>query len=179
MATMVISCNQKTADHDEHKGISQAAGLSDKNLIAKGFRSEALIQIREEDEMWYGKIDQKKLVDAIFEAVYDGRVTAYDFISDEPLSIEEVKEIESSIDTLYIENFETGELEMKVVEADLRRDEITKVFLKEDWYFDEENFRLDKKVLGLAFAKESYDSKGNLRGHEPLFIVYFDKNYPL
>ena len=174
--TIMVSCNQEPAPTGEWTGEQSP---SSGTLIAEGFRSEALIIFPEEDETWLGKIDQKMLVDAIFDAIYEGRVTPYDFITDDPMTIEDVKAIESSIDTIYIEHFETGEIEMKVVEDRLRRDEITKVFFKEDWYFDKVNFKMEKKVIGISFAVESYDIKGNMRGYEPLFIVYFDDRYPL
>lgn len=174
--TIMVSCNQEPVPVGEGTG---EQSLSSGTLIAEGLRSEALIVFPEEDETWLGKIDQKKLVDAIYDAIYEGRVTPYDFITDDPLTIEDVKAIESSIDTIYIEDFETDEIEMKVVEDELRRDEITKVFFKEDWYFDKVNFKMEKKVIGIALAIENYDKNGNLRGYEPLFIVYFDERYPL
>lgn len=173
---IMVSCNQESAPAGEETG--EQSSLSG-TLIAEGFRSEALIIFPKEDETWLGKIDQKILVDIIFNAIYEGRVIPYDFITDDPLTIEDVKAIESSIDTLYIEDFETGEMEMKVVEDELRRDEITKVFFKEDWYFDKVNFKMEKKVIGISLAIENYDKKGNLRGYEPLFIIYFDERYPL
>lgn len=174
--TIMVSCNQEPAPAEE--GTGEQSHLSG-TLIAEGFRSEALIIFPEEDEIWLGKIDQKMLVDAIFDAIYEGRVTPYDFITDDPLTVEDVKAIESSIDTIYIEDFETGEMEMKVVENELRRDEITKVFFKEDWYFDKVNFKMEKKVIGISLAIENYDKNGNLRGYQPLFIIYFDERYPL
>lgn len=175
--TIMVSCSQEPAPDAGGRG--EQSPFSGKTLIAEGLRSEALIVFPEEDETWLGKIDQKMLVNAIFDAIYEGRVKPYDFITDDPLSIEDVKAIESSIDTIYIEDFETGEIEMKVVEDELRRDEITKVFVKEDWYFDTANFKMEKKVIGISLAIENYDENGNLRGYTPLFIVYFDERYPL
>jgi len=174
--TIMVSCSQEPAPDDKGTGEQSPSSVM---LIAEGFRSEGLIIFPEEDETWLGKIDQKMLVDAIFDAIYEGRVTPYDFITDDPLSIEDVRAIESSIDTIYTEDFETGEIEMKVVEDELRRDEITKVFVKEDWYFDAVNFKIEKKVIGISLAIENYDESGNMRGYEPLFIVYFDERYPL
>ena len=174
--TIMASCNQEPAPAGEGTGEQSP---SSGTLIAEGFRSEALIIFPEEDERWLGKIDQKMLVDVIFDAIYEGRVTPYDFITDDPMTIEDVKAIESSIDTIYIEHFETGEIEMKVVEDRLRRDEITKVFFKEDWYFDKVNFKMEKKVIGISLAIENYDQNGNFRSYEPLFIIYFDDRYPL
>ena len=174
---IMVSCSQEPTPNVE--GTGEQSPIPGKMIIAEGFRSEALIEFPEEDEMWRGKIDQHILVNAIFDAIYEGRVKPYDFITDDPLTIEDVKAIESSIDTIYMEDFETGEIQMKVLEDELRRDEITKVFFKEDWYFDTANFKMEKKVIGISLAIESYDSSGNLRGYEPLFIVYFDERYPL
>ncbi len=173
----LASCCQEPATDGNVTG--EQSAFSDKTLIAEGLRSEAMIVFPEDDERWMGKVDQEKLVNIVFDAIYEGRVTPYDFVTGDALGIEKIKAIESSIDTIYTEDIVTGEVEMKIVEDGLRRDEITKVFLKEDWYFDEVHFRMEKKVTGISLAIENYDEKGNVRGYEPLFTVYFDDAFSL
>ena len=69
--------------------------------IAENFRSEASIVVSEDDEVWIGKFDNKKLIDATFEAIYNGEIIAYDLLN-EPLSIEHVNSNESvSISILF------------------------------------------------------------------------------
>jgi hypothetical protein len=141
-------------------------------LLAENFRSESSISVPKDDEIWIGSFDNMKLVNAVFDAVYEGRVKAYDLLNN-PLSTEEIKELEYSLDTAYIENFDTGELEAAVIENKLDRNDIVKVFLREDWIFDEEKFVMEKDVVSMTLTTVKFNSEGDMLGYQALFMVYF------
>ncbi|MBI2967532.1 MAG: hypothetical protein HYY40_06940 [Bacteroidetes bacterium] len=149
-------------------------------LLAEGARSEAQIIFKTEDEkywregQWGEKIEHKKLVDAVFDAVYSGRTHAYDFFDGKPISADEVKKKESRIDTLFIENPDSGTMDMKIVEVKLDRNDIAKIFFRENWYLDEANFKFSKKVTAITLTTAKYSPDGEYIGLEPLFSVYCD-----
>ena len=147
--------------------------------IAENFRSEASIVVSEDDEVWIGKFDNKKLIDATFEAIYNGDIIAYDLLN-EPLSIDFIKSIEHSIDTIVVENFETGEKEMNIIEIMLNRStDYVKVFVKENWDFDPKEFKMKKEVVNMTFTKIKFDLEtGEALGYEALFTVYFSGHQP-
>lgn len=147
--------------------------------IAENFRSESSIVVSEEDEIWIGSFDNKKLVDATFEAIYNGDIIAYDLLN-EPLSIEYVKSIERSIDTIAVENIETGENEMQIIEQTLNRStDYVKVFVKENWDFDPKEFKMKKEVVNMTFTSIKFDIEtGDALGYEALFTVYFSGHDP-
>ena len=85
------------------------AGNENLVLIGSKFRSESDILAPKSEEDYLGNFNNKLLLDEVFKAIYEGRVQCYDYL-DNPLSIEDVRKMESSVDTTLVENFETGEL---------------------------------------------------------------------
>lgn len=95
---------------------------------------------------------QDKLISAIFEKLYDGKLKAYDFFSDKELSIKEIREIEKA--------------------NGFSRTKIGKVQFNEQWYFDN-NDMLNKRVNSMTFGIESYSNQGNFTGYNALFTIKF------
>ena len=142
-------------------------------ILAENFRSESSISVPKEDEIWIGSFDNKRLVDVVFDAIYEGKVIAYDLLNN-PISKAEIKALEHSIDTAYIENFETGEMEEAVIENQLDRNDIIKIFLREDWIFNEDAFSMKKDVISMTLTTAKFDNDGNMIGYQALFSVYFN-----
>ena len=103
---------------------------------------------------------------------------AYDYL-DNPMTIEEIKWIESHVDTVAVENFETGKLDTILVEEVLNKEDVVKVFISEDWFFDKESFNLTKDVINLTLTTLKFDPDGNEIGYEVLFKVYFNGKKPV
>jgi len=142
-------------------------------ILAENFRSESSISVPKEDEIWIGSFDNRRLVDVVFDAIYEGKVIAYDLLNN-PISKAEIKALEHSIDTAYIENFETGEMEEAVIENQLDRNDIIKIFLREDWIFNEDAFSMKKDVISMTLTTAKFDNEGNMIGYQALFSVYFN-----
>ncbi len=89
----------------------------------------------------------------IYNAIYQGRLTAYHYLNDSIFSIEQVKEIErnNSIDN------------------------IGKIQFDEQWYFDETNLTMSKKVNSIIFGYQLVNDDGDVYGYKPSFKVYFDQ----
>jgi len=54
------------------------------------------------------------------------------------------------IDTVFIEDLETGDFETKIIESYAERDNIVGVIFIEDWQLDEETMMINKIVTGIA-----------------------------
>lgn len=102
-------------------------------------------------EEYLKNLDRDKLIAIIFDAVYDERLVAYDFFTDEPLKIVDLRKLEK--------------------EADFSRDKIGKLQFEEEWAFDENNMHFQKKVKSMLLAYEVFNSAGELRGYKPAFYV--------
>ena len=57
--------------------------------------------------------------------------------------------------------------------------QVTRYMMKEDWIFDRQRGVMEARVIGLAPLREVRGDEGELRGHEPLFWLYFPECRPL
>jgi len=174
IALFACSCSNIESEQSS-EGNTQSA--EEHMLLAKNFRSEAAIIVEPQDEEWIGKFDNMALVNDIFKRIYDSTLTPYDLLNNK-LPIAEIKLIEYSLDTIYIEDFESGDLNETVVEESLERDEITKIFLREDWYYDKQNFNIEKEVVSITLTTKKFDLEGNFLGYRALFVVYMNGKEP-
>jgi hypothetical protein len=94
----------------------------------------------------------EKLINYIFEQLYDGKLKAYDFYSDKEMTIKEIKEIEKS------EGFS--------------RSKVGKVQFNDQWYFDNKGV-LNKRTNSMTFGLESYSNAGSFIGYKALFKIKF------
>lgn len=99
-------------------------------------------------------LNSQSLINAVFQNVYKGKLTATDYYLNTPLPIDSVKKLE----TLYT------------------REQIGKVQFVEDWYYDQDNCTMYKKVKSLTFGYELLDENGRLRGFRVAFKVNFNNN---
>lgn len=124
--------------------------------IADTLISDVVIKNPDKDE-WTDyclrNLDKKTLVDEIFKAIYDGKLTPYEFFNDEVLSIDDIKSLEK--------------------DSEFSRDKIAKVQFEEAWHYDSENQKMTKKVHSIMMAYEIYNSEGKIKGYKPAFKVYF------
>jgi len=96
------------------------------------------------------KTDRIALANAIFQAVYKGRLTPIDYFTEQPMSIEAVKELEKQHN----------------------RSEIGQIMFNEKWYFSEKDLTFTKKVDAITFGYERLDIKtGQNNGFVPAFMV--------
>jgi len=131
---------------------------------------------------WVQNIDRRKrmaFVNMIMDAAYSGKIQAYDYFNN-PITAEQVKSI--GVDTIYqtlmrvyppYDEYDT------VIISKFELKDITKIRFLEEWYIDEDNLEIEKKITGIAPVIGKYDQSGNLLGFQPLFWLYLDKNYPM
>ncbi|PLX20273.1 MAG: hypothetical protein C0597_04285 [Marinilabiliales bacterium] len=124
--------------------------------IADTIITDVVIQNPDENE-WTDytlrNLNKEALVNEIFSSVYDGKLTPYEFFKNEPLTIEDVKNLED--------------------DPEFDRDQIGKVQFEEAWYYDAENHKMVKKVHSIMLAYEIYNPLGEIKGYKPAFKVYF------
>jgi len=102
-------------------------------------------------------VNREALTNIIFNAIYNKRLTAYDYMSSEPMTIADVKALDKKIG----------------------RERITKIQFIEEWFFNEEKLIFGKKIIGIMLAYEIYNDAGEVRGHKAGIVVYFNKKMEL
>ena len=122
------------------------------------------------------KSNFKALFDVIKDGINEGTITAYDPIDDEfkvPYTKDEVNAKLVRIDTITIENFETGEMEDKIVPNDIKADKMRRYELKEDWFFDKQRSIQEARIIGISLQVIKTDESGNEAGRDRLFWIYY------
>jgi len=95
-------------------------------------------------------IDRAALANIVFNAIYNGKLTAYDYRTEAPMSIKEVKQLEK----------EYG------------REKIGKMQFVEEWYFNEQEMQMGKRVNEIMLAYELNGNDGEVRGYKAGVKVY-------
>lgn len=152
------------ACHDQEKAdttISQVAGASSKGiLLADTIIYDVMISNPNPNNTWAAKclsrLNRKALIDSIFSMVYMERATAYNFETNEKLTVKQVKKMESA----------TG----------FSRDSIGMIQFTEAWYLDPASSNMTKRVISLVLGSNFYASNGELFGHKPVLRIVLSRD---
>lgn len=125
--------------------------------------------------------DRKNMFDVIRESLLEsGTMTAYSpgpiGTDDEfttPMTVEEVKGLLSSIDSQYVEDPITEELELVIQNVDVESAEIVWYEIKEEWFFDRQRSVMDVRIIGICPMKEKFNDFGESQGPLALFWIYY------
>ncbi|MBL4653678.1 MAG: gliding motility protein GldN [Flavobacteriales bacterium] len=125
--------------------------------------------------------DRQNLFDVIREALLEsGTITAYSVgpigTDDEfttPMTVEEVKNLLSRMDTQYVENIETEEFEEVAQAIEVESSEILWYEIKEEWFFDRQRSVMDVRIVGICPMKNKVNDFGESQGPQPLFWLYY------
>jgi len=128
-------------------------------LVADSIIYDVVIRDIDNEDPWESErlktFKQDVFVDNIFDELYNEKLSAYDFMTGEKLSIKDIKNIEKS--------------------EGYSRSKISKVQFNEQWVIDS-LWVLNKKINSMIFGIESYSKQGTFTGHKALFKVYTNPN---
>lgn len=121
------------------------------------------------------------LVNLMIQGIKDGKLTAYDAKNDDefkvPMTYEQVKEaFGATTRTRKVRNVDTGELQDKVVTAEIRSEEVKQFMVKEEWYFDKQTSTMNVRVIGVCPIQEFYrdeDTNQEQVQRRQVFWIYF------
>ncbi|MRR18639.1 hypothetical protein EG827_00460 [bacterium] len=122
-------------------------------LIASNIVTEVIIKPDPEGDPWeiekVAGYQGESLVNNIFDRIYDGTLTVFDYHSGEPLSASDVKSIEKEFSN--------------------DRTKIGKLSFTEDWYYDSSKNSLHKKARSVTFGYELYNNMGKVYAYRAAF----------
>jgi hypothetical protein len=132
-------------------------------------------------DYWKENLETSKRLDfvqTIFDWAYNGKVKTFDYNTNQPLTVDQVKAIGNKTDTVRMarpvppyDEFDT------VIQTKLEFKDIHKIKVLEEWSFNVDHFLLEKKLLGIAPAQTFYGDSTDVIGYKPLFWIYFDEEY--
>ncbi|MCG8411235.1 MAG: gliding motility protein GldN [Bacteroidales bacterium] len=177
-------------------------GIYDKENIP-GKRPIPYRDVREADVMWKKKIwqiidtrekmnhpfyyplvdmdDRRSLISLIIYGINNEGLTAYkDDEFKEIMTRDEVyAEFDALADTQQVVNPETGFLESRVIEGELRYDEVYQYELKEIWYFDKVHSTMRVRTIAICPIRRYMDQETGQIRKVQTFWVYFPELRPL
>ena len=109
----------------------------------------------------------------LIEDVLNEKLQAFDPLSEEPITKEQVKSMLIFTDTVWFNNPETGDQSIEIIERNYTQD-FYGVTFKEQWTYNQENAVIEKKTVGLAPRIPVYSKLGGeLRGYTSAFWVKY------
>lgn len=142
------------------------------------------------NEPFYFPLDpqngRKSFMSIIMDALKEGSVIAYEptQYNDEfltPISPVQLLADLSKTDSLRVKSPYPPYNDTIVVKtSEFRTSDVTRIRLKEDWFFDKQRSVMDVRIIGICPILEQFDENTNeFKGYKPLFWVYFPDVRPL
>ncbi len=120
------------------------------------------------------------LASLLLKGIETEQITAYDARNDDdfktPLTWAQVKAaFGAETVSREVQNFDTGEMEMRTIEGEVRMEEIKQFMIKEEWYFDKQNSRLQVRIIGICPIQEFFrsDMENSPVQRRKVFWVYY------
>ncbi|MBN1988765.1 MAG: hypothetical protein JW783_05205 [Bacteroidales bacterium] len=151
---LLVCIGCKRTPSDAERCTTNSSSVTGGAVIADSLIYDVIIRALDPDNEWENirvkGIDRKAFVQGVFDAIYTGKYYAYDFFTQEPISIDSVRAIENK------PNFTI--------------DQVSKVQFTEHWELLETG-ELIKRVDAMTLGIEHYSNQGTFIGHKALFTV--------
>lgn len=168
LALALFACNEKPELTEDNSSEPKAA-YTKTMVYAVDLNSVFHEDLNDEDFSDVAPISKHLMTD-----VLEGKLKAFDPISEELISAEQVKSMLIFTDTVWYNNPETGDQSIEIVERDYTQD-FYGVTFKEQWIYNQENSVIEKKTVGLAPRIPVYSKVGGeLRGYTSAFWVHYN-----
>ena len=119
------------------------------------------------------KINNEEMVRVVLQNKIFNNVKDRNELRIEEVNLEEKNSRFVRIDTLSIDNPDTGIPEDKVVKTEMKLDQVYTLRVKEDWFFDRQRSVMDVRILGICPVMQLLDKEGNFKAWSPMFWIYF------
>jgi len=153
LMALITSCKERRSEQNTTtvpltEGVPEGAVL-----IARDIVTEVIIRPNPEGDPWeiekVAGYNGEAMVNSIFERVYDGTLTVYDYHSGEVLTANDVKKIEAEFKN--------------------DRTKIGKLSFTEDWYYFPEAIAVEKRARSVVFGYELYNNLGKVYAYRAAF----------
>lgn len=114
------------------------------------------------------------LVTVMRQSMCSGDLTAFDAMSDEftlKLGTSESCKIGEKVDTVWVTD-DNGDLIPTPIKEPFPTENIRRLRIKEDWYFDKIRSVMEVRIIGICPVEEVFDEMGEYKGERPLYWFY-------
>ncbi len=125
--------------------------------------------------------DRYSLIGLLLYGVEKEGLVVYDADSGDefevPLSAEGLEtNLGGGVDTVYVEDPETFAVEMKVVPKEKRVEEVQRIMLKEEMYFDKQRSKMEVRIIGICpirtYYKDDDVDRENLTSKQVMWVYF-------
>jgi len=119
---------------------------------------------------------REKMVNMILDGALSGKYKAYNYYN-QPISPVDVIMLMS--DTTYydiVDEEPPYEIRDTMVVSNIMREDVLRIRFLEEWRIDQDNLKMEKRILGIAPIARRPDLMGMERW-QPLFWIYTDEKY--
>lgn len=159
LPALLLSCTNQKGQVQKPADTTRNQAAPGSVLIASDIVTDIIIKPDKEGDPWnIEKVAGYKgdaMINAIFDRVYDGSLTVYDYHTGEPMTIKAIKEIEK--------------------EYSNDRTKIGKLSFTEDWYYNPADNTITKTTKSIVLGYELYDNNGKVYGYKAAFKADFGK----
>ena len=153
-------------------------------LLTERIQYDVTIKSPEVDLAWFVQNlegpKREKLVQSVMNSARSGKFKVYDVMSNKLMSDEEVLAVGTRSNMLTLQrDYEPYENYDTIIKHELRLSDISRMRFLEEWYMNEKDGFVTKKVIAICPVIESYTESGELRGYQPLFWISYVKDFPL
>ena len=127
----------------------------------------------------------RNLITVLFDALKDGKITAYDAMSptDEfivPLTYADIMKRLERTDSMHLQRPKPPyEYYDTVITKSFNPSDVKRFRIKEDWFFDKQRSVMEVRIIGICPVRDNFDEKGIFRGNDPLFWIYYPEARPV
>jgi gliding motility associated protien GldN len=119
----------------------------------------------------------KSFVQIVMDGLKEGTIQAYSTTSDQflfPLSYKELRtQLDKPKKVRIPREDNPDEFIDTIIQQEFKAAMVKKLRMKEDWVFDKQRSQLEVRILGICPVGDNYDEKGEYRGDQELFWIYF------
>lgn len=152
---ILAGCVRKTENATIKKNTTIAGSLGEENLLADTIIYPVTIYNFDPYDDWaeyrLHKIQRKRFIEEVFDAIYSENLTVYHYYDDYKLTIEDIKKLEAS--------------------PDFSRDRIEEIQFVETWHFSPALKQFQKEVHSIVLAYALYTEEGQRRGLKGAFRI--------
>ncbi|NQY68177.1 MAG: gliding motility protein GldN [Flavobacteriales bacterium] len=142
----------------------------------------SVIDVREAENIGFAKglEEGEALIDVLLDAALGEKAvpTYHPFFGAEyPLTVEELHEKAGTrLDTTWVPSPEPPYLLEPVASEEVfDRSTVVKYYVKENWYYSDDENIAAKEIIGIIAVIEVFDFNNNFKGNKPLFSVQMDE----
>lgn len=153
IAVLIVSCKGQRPDAVEKSANGTGSAPEGAVIIARDIVTEVIVRPDPDGDPWETEkvmgYQGEAMINSIFDRIYNGSLTVYDYHTGEALSADDIRKTEKEFN---------GDRSM-----------IGKLSFTEDWFYYPAYNRLEKVTKSVVFGYELYNNQGKVYAYKAAF----------